>query len=117
MEDKSSIIGQRIKIRRKAVDWSQTKLADLVKVTPSSINQYEKGEKIPSTETLLTLAKVLGVTTDYLLGAEEETGIFVDKHVSVLFRDFKGLPPKDRATIQDHVAFLKGKAKVKAAKK
>jgi transcriptional regulator with XRE-family HTH domain len=111
------IIGQRIKECREAASLSQKGLAELVDVTPSAVNQYEKGEKVPSTETLLKLARNLGVTTDYLLGATQEKEIFIDENVSMAFRDFKGLTQKDRANIMDNIAFLKEKAKKKTAKK
>jgi transcriptional regulator with XRE-family HTH domain len=110
------IIGQRIKECRNAAGLSQKGLADLIDVTPSAVNQYEKGEKVPSTETLLKLAKTLGATTDYLLGASKEKDILIDKEVSMAFRDFKGLTRKDRTNIMDNIAFLRDKAKKKAAK-
>ncbi|MCL4492827.1 MAG: helix-turn-helix domain-containing protein [Thaumarchaeota archaeon] len=116
MEIEGKIIGQRIKECRDGAGLSQKSLADLIDVSPSAVNQYEKGEKVPSTETLLKLAKALGVTTDYLLGASKEKDILIDKEVSVAFRDFKGLTRKDRANIMDHIAFLKEKARKKAAK-
>jgi transcriptional regulator with XRE-family HTH domain len=117
VEIEGKIIGQRIKECREVAGLSQKSLAERVDVTPSAVNQYEKGEKVPSTETLLKLAKALGVTTDYLLGAAQEKDIFIDKQVSIAFRDFKGLTRKDRANIMDNIAFLKAKAKKKAAKK
>lgn len=117
MEIDGKIISHRIKECREEASLSQKGLADLINVTPSAVNQYEKGEKVPSTETLLKLARALGVTTDYLLGATQEKEIFIDKAVSMAFRDFKGLTHKDRDNIMDNIAFLKEKAKKKAAKK
>ncbi|MCL5421028.1 MAG: helix-turn-helix domain-containing protein [Nitrospirae bacterium] len=117
MEIEGKLIGQRIKECRDAAALSQKNLADLIDVSPSAVNQYEKGEKVPSTETLLNLAKALGVTTDYLLGASKEKDILIDREVSVAFRDFKGLTQKDRANIMGHIAYLKDKAKKKAPKK
>ena len=65
---------------------------------------------------MFKLAKVLGTTTDYLLGASKEKDILIDKEVSMAFRDFKGLTRKDRVNIMDNIAFLRDKAKKKAAK-
>lgn len=117
MELKEKIIAQRIKECREANKINQKELADLIDVTPSAVNQYEKGDKIPSTETLFKLAKALGTATDYLLGASQEKGILIDNDVSMAFRDFKGLTPGDRSNIMAHIAFLKGKAKRKDTKK
>ncbi len=72
MELKEKIIAKRIKECREANKINQKELANMIDVTPSAVNQYEKGEKTPSTKTLLKLAKALGVTTDYLLGAKQE---------------------------------------------
>ena len=117
MQIYGKVISQRIKECREAAGLSQKSLADLVDVTPSAVNQYEKGEKVPSTETLLKLAKALGATTDYLLGASKEKDILIDKEVSMVFRDFKGLTRKDRANIMENIAFLKDKARKKAVGK
>jgi len=117
VELNEKIIRKRIKECREATDLSQKELADLVDVTPSAVNQYEKGEKTPSTETLIKLAKALGVATDYLLGASQEKGIFIDRDVSMAFRDFKGLTRTDRANIMANIAFLKEKAKKRDTKK
>jgi transcriptional regulator with XRE-family HTH domain len=117
VEIEGRIIGHRIKECRDDVGFSQKSLAQLIDVSPSAVNQYEKGEKVPSTETLLKLAKALGVTTDYLLGASKEKDILVDREVSIAFRDFKGLTLKDRVNIMDHIAYLKDKAKKKAPQK
>lgn len=117
MELKEKIIGKRIKECREDVDLSQKELAELIDVTPSAVNQYEKGEKIPSTETLLKLAKALGVATDYLLGASQEKDILIDEDVSIAFRDFKRLTTSDRANILANIAFLREKAKKRDKKK
>ena len=117
MDTNKKIIGVRIKEGREAKKLSQKELAEHIDVTPSAVNQYEKGEKTPLAETLLKLAKVLDVSTDYLLGVSPEKDIFMDKDISMAFRDFKGLTPGDRANIIDNIAFLKEKAKRKGGKK
>lgn len=117
VDTNKKIIGVRIKEGREAKKLSQKELAEHIDVTPSAVNQYEKGEKTPLAETLLKLAKVLDVSTDYLLGVSPEKDIFMDKDISMAFRDFKGLTPGDRANIIDNIAFLKEKAKRKGGKK
>lgn len=44
------------------------KLAEQVGVTRQTIGFYEKGERIPDTETLVRLADIFGVSCDFLLG-------------------------------------------------
>ena len=108
------IIGQRIRKKRLELAINQKELADRVGISPSAINQYEKADKIPSTETLVKLAQELGITTDYLLGATSEEELFLDASVANAFRDFKGLSSKDRQNIISNIRFLKENSSKKA---
>ncbi len=57
---------------------SQKQLAQRVGVTSSIIALYELGERSPSLPTLIKLSRVLGVTTDYLLGLAVQKEFFLD---------------------------------------
>ena len=64
----ASQIGERIRQLRGERGWSQRELAARAGVVNASmISYYELGERCPSYETLLRLADVFHVTTDYLL--------------------------------------------------
>lgn len=53
---------------------NQEQLARLTGITTRSVQNYESGSRMPSSlEITEKLAAALGVTTTYLLGAEEET--------------------------------------------
>ena len=39
---------------------------------------YESGERLPSLSALIKLSRVLGVTTDYLLGVSSDKASFLD---------------------------------------
>ncbi|PFD12259.1 transcriptional regulator, partial [Bacillus thuringiensis] len=58
---------------RKTRKLTQQVLADKVNTTKGTISNYENGHSTPSNEMLKDLANVLGVTTDYLLGREDES--------------------------------------------
>jgi len=64
-------IGQRIKSLRKKNELTQEKLADLLGVTYKSVSKWECGLTSPDLSLIVPLAKVLGTTTDDLLGANE----------------------------------------------
>lgn len=113
MKTGSKTIGERIKEKREEMGLNQKELAKQLNITPSAVNQYEKGEKTPSTEKLVKLAKILGVSSDYLLGASKEKDIFIDKTILKAFTDFKELRPNDRANIMANIQFLKDKASKK----
>lgn len=59
------MIGERIKQARKAAGLSLRTLADRAGVTAMAISKYETGKSTPSSGVLLSLAKALGVRTEY----------------------------------------------------
>lgn len=61
------MLGARIAALRREAGLSQAELASRLKVSPSALGMYEQGRREPSMETLVQIARVFGVTTDYLL--------------------------------------------------
>ena len=49
----------------------QEKVADLIGVTKSAVSAYENDLRQPSYETLIRLANLYNVSTDYLLGRSD----------------------------------------------
>ena len=66
--DDMKSFGERLKKVRKEKGITQLKLAQLSGVAQSSISACELGKSQPSVEITKKLAKVLGVSVDYLLG-------------------------------------------------
>lgn len=62
----------RIKEAREKKGFSQKVCADEVGVTLRAWQNYEQGEREPKFQTLCEISDLLGVSTDYLLGREEE---------------------------------------------
>lgn len=60
-------IGQRIRQERNKLRLTQEQLAELAGVNESYIGQIERAAKNPSLESLIKIAKALGVTIDYFL--------------------------------------------------
>lgn len=65
------MIAEKIKALRQARGWTQSELARRMRVTRNGINSWEQGLSMPSLSSLVELAKVFSVTTDYLLGLEQ----------------------------------------------
>ena len=65
----------RIKELREAKSITQTELANYLSITRSSVNAWEMGISTPSTDKLIELAKFFNVTTDYLLGIDDNQTI------------------------------------------
>ena len=64
----AAALGERIRKLRESRGWSQRDLARRAGIASKSvISYYELGERHPTLENLVLLAKVFGVPTDYLL--------------------------------------------------
>lgn len=65
--------GDRIKARRKEIDMTADKLAEIIGVSRSTIFRYENGdiEKLPI-ENLVPIAEALNTTLTYLMGWTDE---------------------------------------------
>ncbi len=61
------MLGARIAALRRQKGWSQTELALKLKISASAVGMYEQGRREPSADTIVALARVFGVSTDYLL--------------------------------------------------
>ena len=70
-------IGQRIKDLRKKADMTQDRLADYLGVSAQAVSKWECGIAAPDLSLIAPLCKVLGCTSDELLGIggdDEEAG-------------------------------------------
>ena len=65
-------LGGRIKEQRELKNLSQTELADNITGSASIVSNYENGERTPSLEILMALARTFQCSTDYLLGFERK---------------------------------------------
>lgn len=82
-------LGERIKSLREKANLKQLDLANAMQVTPQSVSKWERGENYPDIVGLLKMAKILGVTTDYLLGvADEKPGVLEATVFSTSLRHF-----------------------------
>jgi transcriptional regulator with XRE-family HTH domain len=63
--------GNRLKALREAKGYTQEKLAELINVASLQIYRWESGQRDPSSDTVARLARILGTTTDYLVGIED----------------------------------------------
>ena len=77
------MLGARIAALRREAGLSQAELAEQLQISASAMGMYEQGRREPSAQTLVTLARILGVTTDYLL-----TGVPSPEQVEDIHRIF-----------------------------
>ena len=74
------IVGQRLKDARIKAHLTQTGLGDLIGVGKSAVCCYEKETRNPTIETVIELMQILGVSSDYLLGADNLVKVVENKH-------------------------------------
>ena len=94
------LLADKIRHIREQAGITQAELARKLGLTRSSVNSWEMGLSVPSTQYVIELAKLFDVSTDYLLGLEQGATISVEglsgKEVSVLleliscFREHSG---------------------------
>lgn len=63
-------LGERLQEQRLLRKLSQKEVSLALGVSPSVISNYESGERTPSVEVLMSLARLYRCSTDYLLGFE-----------------------------------------------
>jgi len=64
-------LGQRLQEQRNLRNLSQKEVASSIGVSASVISNYESGERTPSIENLISLARLYHCSTDYLLGIDK----------------------------------------------
>lgn len=94
-------IGRNIRKYRLMKKLRQEDLAELANLTNNYIGAIERGEKIPSLETLIVIINALGVSADMILADVIDTGYMVKD--SLLAEKLSKLSAEDRAKIYDVV--------------
>lgn len=64
----NEIVGHRIREQREKLRLKQLDIANALQVSPQAVSKWERGENAPDIGLLVPLARLLGVSTDHLLG-------------------------------------------------
>lgn len=90
------LLGAKIKKLRAAHNFNQVELAQKLSVTKQTVSNWENNNIQPSIEMLVKIADCFSVTTDYLLGRENNitidvTGLSINEiaHIEQLIKDLK----------------------------
>lgn len=90
------MVADRIRVLREQKGLTQTDLAKQLGITRSSVNAWELGISVPSTQYIVELAYIFKVSTDYLLCVDRTAAISVS-----------GLSEKDIQLVQSIINHLK----------
>ncbi len=92
------MLGQRISQLRIAMGWSQVDMAKRLGVAKQTVSNWENDNIQPSIEMLVRVAKILNVSTDYLLGLSDDRCLNVQGlpaevigHLSLLIEDYRAI--------------------------
>lgn len=107
MDTLSKVMAGRIRLLRQQVGMTQAELAAKLEVSTALVTQWEMGVRKPSLPVIVALAKTLGVSVDYIVGAQETPQAFLDEEMANLFQEISTLPKKDRTVIREIVKVLK----------
>lgn len=91
--------GPKLKALRTGQKLTQQQLADRIGVAKSVVSYYESGDRYPSYDVLIKIAKIFHTTTDYLLDLSKDNVI-----------DVTGLSEEDIAVVRTVAEALKKKA-------
>ena len=92
------MVSDRIKHLRETKAMTQSDLAKELGITRSSVNAWEMGISVPSTQYIVELASIFKVSTDYLLGDENSASVNVS-----------GLTERDIQIVHELINHLKDK--------
>lgn len=84
-------LGERIKISRQKKKMSQQDLGNSAETHQKNISKYEQNMVVPSAITLKKIADALEVTTDYLLGGDNDN-VVKDTQLLAYFKAIDAMP-------------------------
>jgi transcriptional regulator with XRE-family HTH domain len=93
-------IGARIEARLKELRLSKAELARRCNFSPQRLQNYTKGDRPPGAEEIVTLARALRTSTDWLLGVSLSEPVDVGAVVARLL-EIDGMAPARAAAIAE----------------
>ena len=82
------MISDKIKMLRENKNLTQSDLAKQLGITRSSVNAWEMGISVPSTQYIVELAQIFDISTDYLLNVNNTSTIGIkglnDKQIEII---------------------------------
>lgn len=115
MNRKNNILGERISHLRKNANLKQGELAELLKISYSTLSLYESGRRIPNDELKIKLADYFNVSVDYLIGhsPKENSMLFktLSTHQRALLEISEKLSNYDLEKVLEYTELLAAKHK------
>lgn len=104
---KLKVIGQRIRSARLRADLKQAALAQQIGVSRTSLTAWERGWHAPAVANLYRLASAVGVSLEYLLGSEGDTGASItERGTAERVETYRGIPGAGALTFDTRTPLL-----------
>ena len=101
MKEGFIMIADRIKLLRQENDMTQSDLARILGITRSSVNAWEMGISVPSTQYVIEMSRIFHVSTDYLMDVDTYATLSIKRldddeirMVHALIEHFRNKPRK-----------------------
>ena len=95
------MIADRIKLLRQENDITQSDLARILGITRSSVNAWEMGISVPSTQYVIEMSRIFHVSTDYIMDVDTYATLSIKgldddeiRMVHALIEHFRNKPRK-----------------------
>lgn len=95
------MIADRIKLLRQENDMTQSDLARILGITRSSVNAWEMGISVPSTQYIIEMSRIFHVSTDYIMDVDTYATLSIKgldddeiRMVHALIEHFRNRPRK-----------------------
>lgn len=116
---------ETLKYLRNSEQFTQKNLAKKLNLTANTVCEWEKGRSEPSITTIKKLAELFNVTTDYLLGLEDDFGnVIIEKEAPQLsaeelqiIENYRALNPSGKKLVKQTIDTLNSSSSSSSAKK
>lgn len=97
-----------LKELRRKHNYSQQQVADLLGISRQGYNNYELGNREPDQKTIVKLAEIFNVTTDYLLGKNSHSiDIELEGVNFALFTEANELTEENKKDVLEFIRYKK----------
>ena len=99
-------IGTRLKVLRKTRGLNQAQFAEKVELRQSTISQFERDQRTPSTKALHKISKAFGLSIDDLLGSTLSAPRDEDDLIDAITFNLRKLDKKELAKLNRYISDL-----------
>ena len=100
------MLGERLKFLRQQTNKTQQQIADKLGITRAAYSHFENDRNQPDSDTIVRLAELFEVSTDYLLGRDEKKPV-QDPNLLVAAHLDDNLTDKQLDEVQNFIKFIK----------